>query len=139
MGQPVDRGQLSTLDRYLTFTISHSATQQVELENITKQSFLDLLDELFQGGVTREKIAVLFFFCTDVALRAVSCAQGMVAKLLSWSFSFIITTVCRKVDELGGWECVLFKRMPSFLFSCLTILGICAILTYLHKNIRVSA
>lgn len=120
------------------FDVYVSLPKQVKLENINKQSFLELLDELFAGGITREKIAVLFFFCTDVALRAASMAQDLVVKLLCWSFSFIINTVCKRVDELGGWDRVLFDRVPSFLLSCLTILGICAVLTYLHKSLRSS-
>lgn len=63
-------------------------------------------------------------------------AQDLVVKLISWSFSFIIDTVCKKVDELGGWDNVLFKKVPTFLFNCVAVLGICAMLTYLHKNLR---
>lgn len=94
-----------------------------------------MLEALFSGGVTREKIAVLFFFCTDVALRAATQAPTLVVKLLCWSFTFIINVVCKKVDELGGWDQVLFKRVPTMLVYCLSLVGLFAIVTYFRPSL----
>merc|ERR1719278_2294718 len=44
--------------------------EQVELGSITQDNFSQLLSELFHdGGITQERILVLFFFCSDLALR----------------------------------------------------------------------
>lgn len=109
---------------------------QVNLADITKESFTRLLKELFQEKITREKIVILFFFCTDVALRAVSFAQELVIKLLGWSFSYIINIVCKFVHNLGGWDKVLFYQLPSLMITCCAGLAICALLVFLKNSLR---
>lgn len=108
---------------------------KVNLSDITKESFVKLLEELFQEKVTREKIVILFFFCTDVALRAAMFAQDLVIKLLGWSFSYIINRVCSLVHKLGGWDRVLFYQLPSILITCFAALAICSLVVYLKKNL----
>ena len=110
--------------------------EKVNLSEITKESFVDLLEELFQGEITRERIVILFFFCTDIALRAASFAQELVVKLLGWSFSYIINTVCSLIHKLGGWDKVLFYQLPSILISCCAALAIVSLLVFLKKSLR---
>lgn len=109
---------------------------RVNLSSITKEEFVKLLEELFQEKITREKIVILFFFCTDVALRAASYAHELVIKLLGWSFSYIINTVCSFIHKLGGWDKVLFYQLPSILITCCAALAIASFVVYLRKNLR---
>jgi len=118
--------------------IVRNRANQVNLADITKESFTRLLKELFQEKITREKIVILFFFCTDVALRAAEFAQGLVVKLLGWSFSYIINIVCSLVHKLGGWDKVLFYQLPSLLVTCCAGLAICALLVFLRNTMRTS-
>lgn len=106
---------------------------QVQLSDINKESFFELMSELFDGGITGERIVMLFLFSTDVALRAVSEAQSLVVKLLSWSFSFIIDIVCKVVHELGGWDNLLCRQLPYVLMLCFLALGTCAFAVYLRR------
>lgn len=109
---------------------------QVNLSDITRESFVQLLEELFQSKITREKIVILFFFCTDVALRAATFARELVVKLVGWSFTYIINTVCSLVHKLGGWDRVLFYQLPSILISCCATLVVCSLIFYLKGNLR---
>ena len=110
--------------------------EKVNLSDITKESFMQLLEELFQDKITREKIVILFFFCTDVALRAASFASELVVRLMSWSFSYIVNIVCNLVHQLGGWDKILFQRLPSILITCCSALAIACLLVYLKKNLN---
>lgn len=109
---------------------------QVNLSDITKESFTRLLKELFQDKITREKIVILFFFCTDVALRAAEFGGGLVIKLMGWSFSYIINIVCDVVHKLGGWDKVLFYQLPSLLITCCASLAIVALVMFLKNSAR---
>lgn len=109
---------------------------QVNVKDITKESFVKLLEELFQEKVTREKIVILFFFCTDVAVEAAKEAKDLVIKLMGWSFSYIINTVCSFIHKLGGWDKVLFYQLPSVLITCCAALAICSFAVYLRKSLR---
>lgn len=116
-------------------TVRENANK-VQLADITKENFMKLLEELFQDAITREKIVVLFFFCTDVALRAVSFAKELVVKLMGWSFSYLINTVCKIVHELGGWDNLLFRQLPSLMITCCAALGVCAFALFIRKSLK---
>merc|ERR1712233_235996 len=60
---------------------------QVELCSISQDNFSQLLSELFHdGGITQERILVLFFFCSDLALRALRAGlRATLSKLTRWS------------------------------------------------------
>jgi len=103
---------------------------QVQLNDINKDTFLQLLAELFKDGITRERIVVLFFFCTDVAVRAASFGQELVVRLMRWSFSYIINTVCKIVHELGGWETIMFRQLGNILLNCFAIIGVFAVVSF---------
>lgn len=91
--------------------------ESVKLHDLTKEGFEQLLEALFQGKITGEGIVALFFFCTDLAMRAVHSARKLVVDLLSWSFSYIIQTVCSTIYKLGGWEKVLSQSIYNFLYN----------------------
>ena len=81
----------------------HSVLFQVST-NISYQEFKDLLTELFAaGGITKERIVVLFFFCSDVAIRSLRRGAELCRQFLHWSFSFITEKVCSWVRSHGGW------------------------------------
>nr|KAG5690688.1 hypothetical protein BaRGS_013474 [Batillaria attramentaria] len=63
--------------------------------NITYEEFKDLLTELFAaGGITKERIVVLFFFCSDVAIRCLKRGAELCSQFITWSMSFITEKVC---------------------------------------------
>merc|ERR1719330_1767822 len=69
--------------------------QKVEISSITQENFTMMLTELFHdGGITQERILVLFFFCSDLAIRAVrSGLQSAVSTLTRWTVGFLRGTV----------------------------------------------
>ena len=58
----------------------------------------------FQNGqITRERILVLFFFCSDVAILAIrQKATALVAQLTQWSLEFIRNQV--NTGAYGFWR-----------------------------------
>ena len=55
-----------------------------------------MLSELFHddGGITQERILVMFFFCSNLAIRAVrSGLQSAVSSLTRWTVGFLRGTV----------------------------------------------
>ncbi|XP_021948022.1 apoptosis regulator BAX isoform X2 [Folsomia candida] len=78
---------------------------KIPVETLDIDHFMQLLQELFQGGaITRERIVVLFFFCADVAMQALR--QGLHStfhRLVEWSLRYIATQVAAWVYSCGGW------------------------------------
>ncbi len=72
---------------------------------ISYDQFFDLLTELFlAGGVTRERILVLFFFCSDLAIRTLrQQTVDIFQRCLAWSQKYIVDRVCLWVQQQGGW------------------------------------
>lgn len=68
---------------------------------MSQAQFRSLLIELFLGQFSRERIIVLFFFCTDLASRAYQA--GSLCQFMKWSFDFIMEHVCVWVYRHGGW------------------------------------
>lgn len=87
----------SSISTLCTFTLQVNT-------NITYEEFKDLLSELFAaGGITKERIVVLFFFCSDVAIRSLQRGMDLFSRVISWSLSFITEFVCSWVRSHGGW------------------------------------
>merc|ERR1712156_13789 len=114
--------------------------EQVNIESLSREEFFSMLNELFQGGrVTRERILVLFYFCSDVAIRAIKTnSEGWLSTLTQWSLIFIKEQVCAWVGKNGGWEIVLrsgFNMLERTLFvvTC-AVLTICGFI-YIRKSI----
>ena len=85
---------------------------QVELCSLTQDNFSHLLSELFQdGGITQERVLVLFFFCSDLALRALRAGlRTTLSQLTRWSVAFLRGTVAVWVRCKGGWDNLLNGR-----------------------------
>lgn len=112
----------------------------VSLQYLDFNSFSDLLYGLFQeGGVTWERVLVLFFFCADVSIRAFrEKLQGQFHDIISWSLQFISgKQFTQWIQDNGGWARVLQSSVDQA--YKLAIIGFCtfgmlAFAAYLWKN-----
>eukprot|EP00092_Neocalanus_flemingeri_P029177 GFUD01031668.1.p1 GENE.GFUD01031668.1~~GFUD01031668.1.p1 ORF type:complete len:268 (+),score=79.41 GFUD01031668.1:143-946(+) len=144
----VDQGNLSTDLATLAERFSRSMgreqvrqrAEQVELGSITQDNFTMLLTELFHdGGITQERILVLFFFCSDLAIRAVrSGLSSVLSSLTRWTVAFLRGTVAAWVRCRGGWSRVLsggvgVVNQLAFIGACAAVIGVCAV--YIRKNL----
>ncbi|XP_070542463.1 bcl-2-like protein 1 [Ptychodera flava] len=78
-------------------------------EELSYEQFRDLLSTLFSRGMTRERILVLFFFCSDLAILMLSQnMRDFFQRIVSWSLQYISDTVCSWVRDHGGWEAVIY-------------------------------
>ena len=71
---------------------------------------INLFPRLFfqNGQITRERILVLFFFCSDVAILAIrQRLTSLVAQLTQWSLEFIRNQVRKKYCKQTA------ERMPA--------------------------
>lgn len=107
---------------------------RVDLSHIGYHSFREMLSELFEGGkITRERIMVLFFFCSDVAARALEVDVGgslSISQLFTWSMAFILDFICTWVQRQGGWAVVLGDYIPRLAINVFAAIGFfaCAII-----------
>eukprot|EP00088_Acartia_fossae_P021576 TRINITY_DN22985_c0_g1_i1.p1 TRINITY_DN22985_c0_g1~~TRINITY_DN22985_c0_g1_i1.p1 ORF type:complete len:262 (+),score=1.04 TRINITY_DN22985_c0_g1_i1:41-826(+) len=87
--------------------------EAVDLSTLNSENFNSLLTELFHdGGITQERLLVLFFFCSDLTIRA--CREGLTSlcrKITLWTLAFVRGTVTASVRIQGGWSRVLRGRM----------------------------
>jgi len=109
--------------------------EEIDLSSLTTENFNSLLSELFSdGGVTQERVLVLFFFCTDLTIRACRAGLGwMCRSITSWSLSFIRSSVAAVVRLQGGWARVL--RAEGSSVDTLLVLGsvtVVAVALYLY-------
>ncbi|XP_060596670.1 apoptosis regulator BAX-like [Ruditapes philippinarum] len=83
--------------------------------DVTQDQFKDLLSNLLRNGITRERIIVLFFFCSDVAIatlkRGSSLSVELCQRFIQWSFDFITEKICSWVQANGGWGAVFSSTM----------------------------
>jgi len=103
------------------------------------EKFWALLRSLFENGqITRERILVLFFFCSDVAILAIrQKASQLVSQLTQWSLQFIRNQICSWVQENGGWSAVLHSglnvmQQTAVIGTCAAVFVCCMI--YIRKN-----
>merc|ERR1719334_759458 len=115
--------------------------EEVDLGSVTQDNFSLLLSELFHdGGITQERILVLFFFCSDLAIRAVRAGlKAVLSKLTRWSVAFLRGTVATWVHCRGGWARVIQGPVPGavsqviLLGTCVAIIAVCAL--YVKRNL----
>ncbi|XP_064608718.1 apoptosis regulator BAX-like [Liolophura sinensis] len=110
----------------------------VSMWGITKEKFLSLLSSLFnEGGVTKERIMVLFFFCSDLAIRSLrQNALNMFKMFLEWSLAYVAEQVCAWVQEHGGWGAVLVDGSIQLFQRVLVGLSILVVSYGFYKLIR---
>lgn len=106
--------------------------------NISAQEFKDLLSELFAaGGITKERIVVLFYFCSDVAIRSLKRGADLCAQFIQWSMSFITDRVCSWVRSHGGWGEVMsssFNSLPRvILIATVVVIGF-SVIRYINRQ-----
>lgn len=113
----------------------------VDLSTLNSENFNSLLSELFHdGGITQERLLVLFFFCSDITIRA--CREGLTSlcrKITLWTLAFIRGTVTCSVRIQGGWSRVLRGRMrvedAAMVFG--TTVALLTILYFYYRRTRV--
>lgn len=109
---------------------------EVNLESIRYEDFKSLLMDLFRGGISREKIVVLFFFCSDLAFRSVTAGTAhLCCQLFTWSSAFIMDFVCHWVQTQGGWAVVLGDYVPRVVMTAFAFLGCIACAMYIKRCI----
>ena len=76
--------------------------------------------------ITRERIVVLFFFCTDLAILALQQDHiELFHRLVRWTLNYLKGKICMWVAKQGGWVSVdillffLLKRTMLFLVQIL--------------------
>lgn len=84
----------------------------------------------FQGGnLTRERILVVFFFCSDVALFALqNHTVNLFCKLIQWSTDYVTGRLSQFICSQGGWVIdfnFLTFSCAAFLIQYLTITDSC--------------
>jgi len=117
--------------------------EAVDLSTLNSENFNSLLSELFHdGGITQERLLVLFFFCSDLTIRA--CREGLTSlcrKITLWTLAFIRGTVTVSVRIQGGWSRVLRGRMrveDAAMVFCTTA-ALLTILYFYYRRSRFSA
>ena len=117
----------------------------VDLDTLTPDNLTHMLAELFgDGGVTQERIMVLFYFCSDLAIRAVKAGlMSVVANVTRWSVAFIRGVVATWVRVQGGWAQVMGDtshnmlastvNQLAFVTACAAVMGVCAV--YIKRNL----
>jgi len=101
----------------------------VDISSISQDNLTVMLTELFQDGVTQERLLVLFFFCSDLALRALRAGLvSLVSRLTDWVVSFIRSVVTCLVRCRGGWQSLLSSLQVRWPNHHLTLLSLSAAL-----------
>jgi len=121
------------------FTRSHGREQvrekaeELDLSELSADNFNSLLAELFHdGGVTQERLLVLFFFCSDLTIRAARAGlESLCERITSWTLSFIRSTVMLWVRVHGGWARVL-RGSGSYTDSLLLVGSVTLLLSILY-------
>ncbi|CAG2111042.1 unnamed protein product [Medioppia subpectinata] len=110
---------------------------RINLRDLTKEEFNSLLSELFLNGtISRERIVVLFFFCSDLAVNAFTNGPiGYFKRLIQWSLSYIFNNICLWVQKHGGWEIVLGSYVPRLAITACAILGCIAFGIYIKRSL----
>ncbi|KAK3096449.1 hypothetical protein FSP39_000275, partial [Pinctada imbricata] len=78
--------------------------QRVDIVEMNEVAFSDLLSEAFSGNITESRVLFVFFFCSDLAIRALKQKlSDLFSRLLNWSMQFISNKVSQWVQQHGGW------------------------------------
>ena len=113
----------------------------VDISSINQENLTLMLTELFQDGVTQERLLVLFFFCSDLTLRAIRVGMvSLVSRLTDWVLAFIRSVVAGLVRCQGGWESLLSSLPSHWTPRSLAILSLSAAMVslgalYLKKQL----
>lgn len=110
--------------------------QSLEISLINRENIFSILEELFHGGVTRERLVVLFVFCSDLIISVLRNrpASGIRWEILSWLWEFFCERICAWVQRHGGWERVLCFYLPKAVFVTTGVAITAGIVFYIWKN-----
>uniref|UniRef100_A0A2L2YJL5 Apoptosis regulator Bcl-2 n=1 Tax=Parasteatoda tepidariorum TaxID=114398 RepID=A0A2L2YJL5_PARTP len=103
---------------------------RVDLRSLTYEGFLTLLQEVFRHGINVYNIVALFYFVSDILIRAVKVELARIGiNLFRWALQYISENVCRWVYEHGGWEKVIKQVMRgrNVAYVALGVLGVVAV------------
>ena len=101
----------------------------VDVSTLNQENLTQMLTELFQDGVTQERVLVLFFFCSDLTMRALrEGLASLVSRLTDWVLSFIRTAVSCLVRWQGGWRSLLSSLASPWNFHHLAVVSLSAAL-----------
>ena len=138
----LDRDRTSLTERFSRSLGTEQVRQmaeQVDIGSITQENFTMMLSELFHdGGITQERILVLFFFCSDLAIRAVrSGLRSALSNMTRWTVGFLRGAVAAWVRCRGGWDTVLsggvgLVNQLAFMGVCAAVITVCV--CYVRKN-----
>ena len=123
----------------------------IDLTTLTQENLNLLLTQLFEDGVSPARLLVLFYFISDLAVRAARAGLlHLMTSVTSWSLAFVRGAVSAWVRIRGGWSSVLqalssssetASNNPSasqtvnqvaFVSACAAAVGVCAI--FMKKN-----
>ena len=124
----------------------------IDLGTLSQENLSLMLSQLFEDGVTPARLLVLFYFCSDLAVRAArSGLLHLLTSVTSWSLAFVRGTVSTWVRLRGGWNRVIQLLSSAFgpdsnnisasqavnkvalASACAAVVGVCAI--YMKKNL----
>ncbi|XP_032795741.2 uncharacterized protein LOC116932114 isoform X1 [Daphnia magna] len=113
--------------------------QSVDLTTLNGQNFSEMIQEVFSGGsLTKERILVVFFFCSDVALFALqNHTLNLFCKLIQWSTDYITGKFSNFICSQGGWTAVLNSSMNTLLKMSATAaccVAVIAMLVFIRNN-----
>lgn len=133
--------QLSRLaDEFARSRERQRVKQQAEalsMNTVTRENLIALMTELFHDGFSRERLVTLFFFCSDLIIKAMRDTQeggGIRWEILGWVWEFFCDRVCAWVREHGGWENVLLNFLPKAIMVTTGVAITAGIAFYIWKN-----
>ncbi|XP_030753432.1 uncharacterized protein LOC115880361 [Sitophilus oryzae] len=117
----------------------YEQAQNVDLDSLNFITFQQLLNGLFEeGGVTWERVLVLFYFCTDLSVRAFQ--EKFINHFLdiyNWTTVFLSGRFSSWVESQGGWGTVLHRSVNYVTGTTLVVvccLAIAAGFWYLKRR-----
>ncbi|XP_071103698.1 apoptosis regulator BAX-like [Haliotis cracherodii] len=110
----------------------------VDINLVTFEQFRDLLSELFhQDDFTKERVMILFCFCSDLAVRGLRIGVELCCQVVSWSLRFITDTVCSIIQTLGGWSQVVCRNgegpLGYVMVAVVAVVGTVLVMRYLKQ------
>ncbi|KAJ8974321.1 hypothetical protein NQ317_010917, partial [Molorchus minor] len=87
----------------------YNQAQNVDIRTLNFNTFQLLVYGLFQKSVaTWERVLVLFYFCTDLSIRALrEKLLDCFIRLYNWTTCYISSKLSAWVERQGGWDAVL--------------------------------
>ncbi|KAF7264236.1 hypothetical protein GWI33_000443 [Rhynchophorus ferrugineus] len=118
----------------------YEQAQNVDLDSLNFLTFQQLLNGLFEeGGFTWERVLVLFYFCTDISIRAFQ--EKLVSHFLdiyNWTTVFLSGRFSAWIDSQGGWGTVLHQSANYVSSGAAAAVAFCLAVVFFTANIWVA-